>query len=322
MQADETFADPKVEGTFITSESRAKAHEYIKEQIKSYESIIRYYKNRQNTLTITCRIPPEVLACIFRYFVKDAVGDNADPDTHSKKIDWIRAVSHICSHWREVALSTPSLWSTIDLGYAPAFALEMLQRSKNVPLSVINAGDVSRKAFPHKQKRSEGGAPTIEVILPALRNLGEVQVQVLQSLRLDQVVSLEVNGNECHERVWSLIGNLPQLEELQVYRRYTQTIVETLLQPKTIQDTTDLSFPALTVLGINDCHFYDHESDMGRLYDSIELRRDAELPLKRLTISNCDGMLYGQLDDLEQIIDEVIWDQSGAIDNEDEDMYF
>ncbi|KAG6806416.1 hypothetical protein H0H92_011431, partial [Tricholoma furcatifolium] len=105
--------------------------------------------SRQNTLTITCRIPREVLARIFSYAVKDTVGDNASRDTLSKKIDWIRAVSHICSHWREVALSTPSLWSTIDLGYyEPAWALEMLQRSKNMPLSVINAVLISKKSFP------------------------------------------------------------------------------------------------------------------------------------------------------------------------------
>ncbi|KAG6823307.1 hypothetical protein H0H92_010660, partial [Tricholoma furcatifolium] len=152
------------------------------------------------------------------------------------------------------------------------------------------------ECWKQKQKRSEGGAPTIEVRVPHVKNVWEVQV--LQSLRLDQVVYLEVNGNEYRDvRVWSLIGNLTQLEELQIYQRYTQTIVIALcrqahiLQPKTgSQATTDLAFPALTVLGINGCHFYDHKLDMRRLYGSIELRRDAELPLKRLTISNCDGI--------------------------------
>ncbi|KAG6825624.1 hypothetical protein H0H92_003039 [Tricholoma furcatifolium] len=162
VDSDVSFVDPKVEGTF-TSDSRAKVHEYIQEQIKAHESIIRYYKKRQNALTVTCQIPVEVLARVFSYVVEDAVGDNAK--TYTKKTDWMSTVSHICSHWREVALSTPSLWSTIDLGYDPAWALEMLQRSKNSPLSVINVGDVFKTAFPVLVHILDSHLPRIKELL-------------------------------------------------------------------------------------------------------------------------------------------------------------
>ncbi|KAG6806636.1 hypothetical protein H0H92_010579, partial [Tricholoma furcatifolium] len=54
--------DQKVEGPFTDANGRARAREYIKEQIKEHESIIRYYKRRYNELSVTYRIAPEVLA--------------------------------------------------------------------------------------------------------------------------------------------------------------------------------------------------------------------------------------------------------------------
>ncbi|KAG6811081.1 hypothetical protein H0H92_009040 [Tricholoma furcatifolium] len=142
------FVDPKLEGAFAasgygTADGRAKIDDYIQEQIRTHNSIIRYYKNRQNALTLTCRIPLEILACVFSQVVNDATADIAS----SASIKWIRSISHICSHWREVALSTPTLWSTINVEH-PTWASEMLQRSKDVPLAVINEGNVLKKAYP------------------------------------------------------------------------------------------------------------------------------------------------------------------------------
>ncbi|PCH40076.1 hypothetical protein WOLCODRAFT_131199 [Wolfiporia cocos MD-104 SS10] len=47
-------------------------------------------------------------------------------------------VSRVCRHWREVALSTPALWTTIDFSGDSPFerAREYLQRSKNAPLDI------------------------------------------------------------------------------------------------------------------------------------------------------------------------------------------
>ena len=46
-------------------------------------------------------------------------------------------VSHVCRHWRNVALSTPSLWTTIVVGSAP-YELEssLLERSKSLPVDI------------------------------------------------------------------------------------------------------------------------------------------------------------------------------------------
>ncbi|KAG6915793.1 hypothetical protein DXG01_009794 [Tephrocybe rancida] len=137
----DTFTDPATEGTFSTAALRNAADAYIQEQLKVHRSIIRYYHERHNALTVTCRIPSEVLAAIFSQVVESICTvkpyDHFDEDvTHNASdITWIPKVSHVCSHWREVALSAPNLWATIPIGY-PLWATEMIQRSKAVPPTI------------------------------------------------------------------------------------------------------------------------------------------------------------------------------------------
>ncbi|KAG6915794.1 hypothetical protein DXG01_009795 [Tephrocybe rancida] len=141
----DTFTDPAAEGTFSTAALRNTAEAYIQEQIKVHRSIIRYYHERHNALNVTCRIPSEVLAAIFSqvvestrtvrpydYFDQYAARNRSD-------IAWIPKVSHVCSHWREVALSDSNLWANIPIGY-PSWATEMIQRSKAVPLTILYQG--------------------------------------------------------------------------------------------------------------------------------------------------------------------------------------
>ncbi|KAG6808252.1 hypothetical protein H0H92_004730 [Tricholoma furcatifolium] len=164
MQADESFGDPKDEGTVITSESGGELQQNIQEL---HESIIRqcYHKRRQNDLTITCRMPPELLVSIFSHVqVLDILGDH-DP-SYWILHDRTYIFSHICSHWREVALSTLTLWSIINIGDPPAWSLEMLQRSKTVPLSVLHAGrTVSKETYPVLMHILKSHLPRIKNLL-------------------------------------------------------------------------------------------------------------------------------------------------------------
>ncbi|KAJ7890506.1 hypothetical protein B0H14DRAFT_2689582 [Mycena olivaceomarginata] len=69
------------------------------------------------------KLPPEILSLVFVFC------------TSSDSLSWVRVVSHICRHWRGVALSCPSLWSFPVFSH-PTWAEEMLQRSKMTPLTV------------------------------------------------------------------------------------------------------------------------------------------------------------------------------------------
>ncbi|KAG6830067.1 hypothetical protein H0H92_002357 [Tricholoma furcatifolium] len=139
----ENRMDPKIEGPVgSTSNHRAEEHEYIQEQIEVHQSdqtISRYYKRRLNALSNTCRIPVEILASIFSRVVDSTPED--DP-----RVEWIPQVSHVCSHWREVSLSTPRLWSTLHLD-SPTRSLEMFRRSKGIPLTVVLYGQMFKGAY-------------------------------------------------------------------------------------------------------------------------------------------------------------------------------
>ncbi|KAH0588484.1 hypothetical protein H2248_004322 [Termitomyces sp. 'cryptogamus'] len=125
-----SFSDIDAEGPFATNVGRDAADTYIREKIKDYEGILSYYKGRLNALTITCRIPPEMLAEVFGE-LQYSPSTNAD----SGPFDWIKTVSHVCSHWRRVALTTPELWTNIQINH-PLWAMEMSERSGTVPLTI------------------------------------------------------------------------------------------------------------------------------------------------------------------------------------------
>ncbi|KAG6808095.1 hypothetical protein H0H92_005403 [Tricholoma furcatifolium] len=81
---------------------------------------------------------PEVLARIFSH----VVGPYA-------ALSWIERISRTSSYWHDVAISTPSLWSTIDVeDYPTKWIFEMLRHSKNVPLSILNVTYVSKRTYP------------------------------------------------------------------------------------------------------------------------------------------------------------------------------
>ncbi|KAG6860682.1 hypothetical protein C0995_008674 [Termitomyces sp. Mi166 len=140
MQEADSFTDPKLEGAFLTAASRAAVHEYIQKEIKNHEAIIRYYKERHNALTFTCRLPHEILGTIFEEIaiIREAwknYGRWGEGYKKWQEFDWIQSVSHVCSHWRAVALSNPNLWSNIRL-MNTAWTPEMIQRSKAAPLTI------------------------------------------------------------------------------------------------------------------------------------------------------------------------------------------
>ncbi|KAG6908162.1 hypothetical protein DXG01_005861 [Tephrocybe rancida] len=113
------YADPNIEGRYWTADTRAEAYSYIYEQIKTHESIIRYYKKHHNALTDTCRIPPEILAVIFGEVVRLAQEINRhNPWDHGIQISWVG-----------------NLWSDIPIDY-PDWVRETVQRSKMTPLTI------------------------------------------------------------------------------------------------------------------------------------------------------------------------------------------
>ncbi|KZV73604.1 hypothetical protein PENSPDRAFT_732797 [Peniophora sp. CONT] len=95
-------------------------------------------KRRRNMLAPACRVPSEVLSAIFALAQLDWIPEYSaqEGDEGVYDLGWIY-VSHVCSHWRDVALRTPSLWNTINcLALPHRSAFSVYHRSKRLPLSL------------------------------------------------------------------------------------------------------------------------------------------------------------------------------------------
>ncbi|KAF8056965.1 hypothetical protein FPV67DRAFT_633530 [Lyophyllum atratum] len=111
---------------FSSTATREAAYIRIRERVASFEATIRSWNRYHNELSLISRLPTELLVTVFKYNL-EVYGP--------LRLNWIR-VSHVCSHWRRVALGCPSLWSDIPF-HRPRWAQEMLARSKMAPLTVM-----------------------------------------------------------------------------------------------------------------------------------------------------------------------------------------
>ncbi|KJA27989.1 hypothetical protein HYPSUDRAFT_197548 [Hypholoma sublateritium FD-334 SS-4] len=93
------------------------------------EAIILALKLQTNRHAPIAQLPAEILCKIF-YFVKV----EEQHALQGNVLKWV-TVSHVCSHWRSIAINFASLWDTPPLGNADWVA-EMLERSKMVALSI------------------------------------------------------------------------------------------------------------------------------------------------------------------------------------------
>lgn len=89
-------------------------------------SISQY--TRKNLFAPINKLPVELLAHIFQLVARREARSG-------RKLGWIRSVTHICSHWREIAFACPSLWTIVDWSN-PECAQMMIERAKSLPLSV------------------------------------------------------------------------------------------------------------------------------------------------------------------------------------------
>ncbi|TCD68959.1 hypothetical protein EIP91_009349 [Steccherinum ochraceum] len=107
--------------------------ESIDSEIALHLAAVISLRRRRNALLRAIRIPVEILAEIFlhcRAAWDDRVWERfLDP--------WV-AITHVCHHWRSVALDTPTLWSDIYCRPSSLRQVEaFLSRTKNAALSLL-----------------------------------------------------------------------------------------------------------------------------------------------------------------------------------------
>ncbi|KAF6756718.1 hypothetical protein DFP72DRAFT_963897 [Ephemerocybe angulata] len=97
----------------------------IQRRVDELKNEICALNSLHNSLSPINRLPPEVLSDIII---------QGSSQSRKESLLWIR-LSHICKHWREVALDCASLWSDISF-QNPTLTSVMLSRTKSAPLTV------------------------------------------------------------------------------------------------------------------------------------------------------------------------------------------
>ncbi|KAI0056525.1 hypothetical protein BV25DRAFT_1572924 [Artomyces pyxidatus] len=91
------------------------------------------------------RIPAELLLIIFKICAtQDPPSSKRAPKLSDASgseavvpLGWI-LVTHVCRHWRQVALDDASIWGRVDFLLGPQWGQEMLIRSKSAPITVVS----------------------------------------------------------------------------------------------------------------------------------------------------------------------------------------
>ncbi|TEB23203.1 hypothetical protein FA13DRAFT_1740173 [Coprinellus micaceus] len=113
------------------------------------EADLQVIRSSQNAYSLSSRLPNEVLEKIFLEHATNVYWD-WEEDT---KLRWFR-VAQVCRRWREVAVSSAPLWSTIILSH-PEFMKLMVARSKRMPLDfTLNTEDLKyiRRESKHRER--------------------------------------------------------------------------------------------------------------------------------------------------------------------------
>lgn len=98
---------------------------------KDIDAAMQLLRTLHNSLAPISLLPPEVLARVFHFLSLEE-----PPFSGKQELGWIRA-THVCQHWRQVALDDSSLWARIS-GMPTNIELlsEMLARARNAPLDI------------------------------------------------------------------------------------------------------------------------------------------------------------------------------------------
>jgi hypothetical protein len=122
--------------------ARTVALSTVNREIDAAMLLTRALLTHRNTLAPISVLPPEVFSRIFRLVAL------AEPARSIlQKLRWIR-VTHVCRHWRQVALDDSSLWARIS-GYqmTSAWISLSLARARNAPLTIDLLGALSSKTL-------------------------------------------------------------------------------------------------------------------------------------------------------------------------------
>ncbi|KAG6813720.1 hypothetical protein H0H92_008128 [Tricholoma furcatifolium] len=186
----------------------------------------------------------------------DEIDPNQEPPYIAERVSlkYLNWISLSCKNLSIITafldhVSFPREKTTLRLRSALSPALHTLDESSATALqklvkTIDNASDGSASSLAisdgirfWKSKERTWLRPTLELeIETSLGNISGLNATILRSLRLDQLLSLEVSDpNDI--RVWTLIGSLPHLEELLACEGNELALIETLRRASERKET-------------------------------------------------------------------------------------
>lgn len=112
----------------------------IEDQIQRHALVTNRLRRQLNAQFVPInKLPPEILTEILLAYVEE-FKLSFDERMSSKYWKWTAALS-VCSYWREVALSSPRLWSFVAVTCNGEWMSQVLQRAKSTPLIVVGRLD-------------------------------------------------------------------------------------------------------------------------------------------------------------------------------------
>ena len=132
-QIQSRFNPSHFETGFNNLSARVAAISAIDKGIDAARQFLCSLFTRRNTLIPVSLLPPEILSRVFHLLV---VEERPFFSSGNLKLGWIR-VTHVCRHWRQVAIDDLTLWAKIrDIRMNTEWISEMVARAKNAPLNI------------------------------------------------------------------------------------------------------------------------------------------------------------------------------------------
>ncbi|KAG2348863.1 hypothetical protein BDR05DRAFT_1055806 [Suillus weaverae] len=100
---------------------------------------MRVLRSRRNGLARISCLPPEILVTVFRHFESS---ENHTSTSRRPRAPICQILTHVCKHWRQLALDCPTLWTFISC-VSPRWLDAMLERSKDAHLVATYHAPVS-----------------------------------------------------------------------------------------------------------------------------------------------------------------------------------
>ncbi|KAF9232499.1 hypothetical protein BU15DRAFT_81186 [Melanogaster broomeanus] len=221
---------------------------------------------RRNGLLPVSRLPPDVLANIFLCQAHSFYQDHGYSRT-SGAPPWAN-VLYTCHHWRDVALSCPSLWSFLFVS-SPRWTEELLSRTKMAPLRIrVDVGCSTQEEMMFFEKVTTDVTRIQDLSLKFPRSLAEgffsklsTPAPLLHTLRLFVTKS----GAESVLVPDTLFNrDTPALRTLELYRCHISWCSPTLtgLTILRLRDIASSSQPTVTEL----LAMLRHMPDLAHLY--------------------------------------------------------